>query len=198
MLASPDHPIPIALGALRGPGADPAGGQGLGPWLRPMGQADLGAVAALEQAAYAHPWSERIFRDCLAAGYGCWVASDGDRLVGHGVVSVVLDECQVLNVCVCPSRQGRGLGRALLGHLLGIARHQGAAKAFLEVRVSNAPAIGLYRSAGFRDIGVRRGYYPDAGGREDALVMARDLSVNGADPRWPTPGEGQPPSGGLP
>ncbi len=137
-----------------------------------MQPGDLGAVLSVEESAYAHPWSEGIFRDCLEEGCNCWVASEEGGLVGHGVLSVALDECHVLNVCVLPSRRRRGLGRSLLGHLLGIARDRGVMKAFLEVRASNGPAIGLYRSVGFQTIGVRRGYYPDGGGREDALVMA--------------------------
>jgi len=143
--------------------------------LRPMREPDVAPVSAVEREAYQHPWSESIFSDCLQAGYSCWVAENGGGIVGHGVLSVVLDECHVLNVCVLPSRQGCGIGREILRHLLGIGRLRAATRVFLEVRSSNAPAIGLYRSEGFDAIGIRRGYYPHSDGREDALIMAKDL-----------------------
>lgn len=145
---------------------------GPSPVLRPLYGVDIAAVIEVEQAAYAYPWTPGMFRDCLEAGYVCWVASDGERLVGHGVLSLVLDECHLLNVCVHPHWRCQGLGRTLLTHLLRIARQRAALKAFLEVRVSNGPAIGLYRSVGFQEVAVRRNYYPKGADREDALVMA--------------------------
>ena len=143
--------------------------------LRLMRPADVGKVAEVELAAYPHPWTPGIFRDCIQAGYCCWVATEGMRTIGHGVMSVAAGECHVLNVCVHPDSQRRGLGRSILRHLMGVSRHHAAARACLEVRVSNRPAIELYRSEGFDSIGLRRGYYPNGAGREDALVMARDL-----------------------
>lgn len=143
--------------------------------LRPMCEEDVGAVAEVERAAYPHPWTPGIFRDCLRAGYCCWVVVEGTQTVGHGVLSVAAGECHLLNVCVHPDYQRRGLGRSMVQHLLGVSRGHGAEKAFLEVRVSNRPAIALYVSEGFKSIGIRRGYYPNGAGREDALVMARDL-----------------------
>lgn len=143
--------------------------------LRPMREADLPGVVALEQAAYPHPWTEGIFLDCLRAGYCCWVAAAPARTLGYGVLSVAADECHLLNLCVHPEEQGRGLGHSLLGHLLAVGRSRAAERVFLEVRMSNVRAIGLYRSAGFTSIGVRRGYYPKGAGREDALVMTKAL-----------------------
>ena len=140
--------------------------------MRPMRDADLASVLGVEFAAYPHPWSEGIFRDCLRVGYCCWVTCIGETIVGHGVMSVAADECHILNLCVHPKWQGRGFGRKLLRRLLGIGRRRNADTAFLEVRVSNRSAIGLYQSEGFCEVGIRRGYYPGDKGREDALVLA--------------------------
>jgi ribosomal-protein-alanine N-acetyltransferase len=147
------------------------------PWIafRPMRDVDLPAVMEVEGAAYPHPWSEGIFRDCLRVGYCCWVVLADRRVVGHGVMSVAVGECHILNLCVHPDWQGRRLGRTLLRRLLAIARRHNADTAFLEVRGSNQAALRLYRSEGFGEIGVRRGYYPHPRGREDAVIMARDL-----------------------
>jgi len=84
-------------------------------------------------------------------------------------------EAHVLNVCIAPDRQGHGLGRALMTHLLERARALGAELVFLEVRPSNRPAIELYESMGFNAIGLRRNYYPAPFGHEDAQIMALDL-----------------------
>jgi ribosomal-protein-alanine N-acetyltransferase len=146
------------------------------PHLRPMEETDIGAVLAVERAGYPHPWTEGNFRDCLRAGYCCWVLEQDGAIIGHGVLSVAVGEAHVLNVCVHPDRQGRGLGRRILERLLRLAREHEADTAFLEVRATNTVAQRLYESAGFNEIGLRRGYYPAHKGREDAVVYARDLT----------------------
>lgn len=146
-----------------------------GSSLRPMRLPDIEPVLVCERAAYEFPWSGDIFRDCLRVGYNCWVVELGDRVVGHGIMSVGAGECHVLNLCVHPRWQGMGLGRRLLRRLLALAQAKGADTAFLEVRVSNRLARALYASEGFCEIGERRGYYPARNGREDAVVLARAL-----------------------
>ncbi|MFP4074976.1 MAG: ribosomal protein S18-alanine N-acetyltransferase [Halochromatium sp.] len=151
--------------------------------LRRMTEADLGEVMRIERAAYAVPWTEGIFRDCLRAHYCCLVADRAGRLIGHTVMSVAAGECHILNLCVAPSHQGRGLGRRLLRRTLALARQREADTAFLEVRASNPGAIRLYQAEGFDEIGLRKGYYPSAepgvdpsrSRREDAVLMARAL-----------------------
>jgi [ribosomal protein S18]-alanine N-acetyltransferase len=144
--------------------------------LRPMQEADLPQVIAIEEAAYDFPWTLGIFQDCLRVGYCCWVVSLGERVVGYGVLSVMLDESHILNLCIQPEWQRRGLGARLIQRLLSLAREHGAETAFLEVRVSNAAASKLYAGLGFTEIGRRRGYYPAMGDkREDALVMSLGL-----------------------
>jgi ribosomal-protein-alanine N-acetyltransferase len=147
-----------------------------------MRDADLADVLAVETAAYPFPWTASIFRDCLRVGYCCWVCVFKHRIVGHGVMSVAAGEAHVLNLCVKPEYQGNGLGKRLLSHLLSLAARHGADTAFLEVRRSNSAALALYSALGFNEIGVRRGYYPSKGGREDALVLARDLGFRGDPP----------------
>ena len=143
--------------------------------LRPMREADLDAVMRIELRAYPFPWTQGIFRDCLHAGYPMWVQERCGVIVGYGVLSIAADEAHVLNLCTSPDHEGEGLGRRMLQALLRIARGHGAQRVFLEVRPSNAPALALYHSEGFNEIGRRPRYYPAAQGREDALVMAIEL-----------------------
>ena len=154
-------------------------GKGTRLHLRPMGRPDLDAVLAVERAAYAFPWSREIFEDCLKAGYNGWLGEIDATIVAHGVMSVAVGECQIFNLGVHPDWQGHGLGRQMLRHLLKLARRREAATAFLEVRVSNAAALALYRAEGFCEIGRRRNYYPAPNGREDALVLALELMTVG-------------------
>jgi len=143
--------------------------------LRPMTEADLDLVAALERESYPFPWSEGIFRDCLRVGYVCRVVELDLALIGYGVMSHGAGEAHILNLCVRESMRGRGIGRNLLRHLLQQAAGAGMDEAFLEVRPSNLAAIRLYQSMGFEPVGVRRGYYQAVGGREDATVLRLDL-----------------------
>ncbi|HQZ30313.1 MAG TPA: ribosomal protein S18-alanine N-acetyltransferase [Arenimonas sp.] len=146
-----------------------------GTQVRPMKQADIDAVAAIENRAYVFPWTPGIFRDCLRAGHQCWVLEAGTQLLGYGVLSAAAGEAHILNICIAPEYQGRGHGRRLLRRLIDLARWHKAQQVFLEVRPSNPAAIALYRDEGFNEIGQRPNYYPAAKGREDAIVMALEL-----------------------
>ena len=146
------------------------------PAVRPMVDADVETVVALERRAYEFPWSRGIFLDCLRVPYDCHVVEEGGLLVGYSVLSTAVDEAHLLNLCISPGVQGRGLGGFLLDHVLRHAAAGGARVIYLEVRPSNTAALSLYDRAGFSRIGVRRSYYRAAGGREDAIVLARSLS----------------------
>ena len=143
--------------------------------FRPMDADDIAPVVALEHSVYPFPWSEQIFRDCLRVGYDCWVVESDGRVSGYGIMSMGAGECHILNLCIAPPLRRRGVGRRLLFALLARARKSGMQHAFLEVRPSNHGAIALYERSGFERIGVRRGYYQAADGREDAIVYRRAL-----------------------
>ncbi len=150
--------------------------QELQPGLRAMCEGDLGAVFINERAAYSYPWSMDILRDCLRVGYHCMVAGFDGELAGHAVLSTGAGEAQLLNLCVAPDWQGRGLGRRLLRRMLCIAREKAADTVYLEVRASNHVARALYESEEFCEIGRRKGYYPhERHEREDAVVYAKPM-----------------------
>lgn len=132
-------------------------------------------MLAIETRVQAFPWTRGNFVDALAAGYDGWVLRVGDTVAGFAVLMRVVDEIHLLVIGVAPQFQRAGCGRALLDFALRQAREAGMARMLLEVRPSNAGAIAFYRAAGFTEIGRRRGYYPAATGREDAIVMVREL-----------------------
>jgi ribosomal-protein-alanine N-acetyltransferase len=145
---------------------------------RPMREADLPAVAALEADAHAAPWTPGNFRDALTAGYSTIVGEADRAIVAYGVLVLAPGEAQLLNLTVVSALRRHGIGRELLRRFLNDARRLGAEQCFLEVRVSNAAAIALYSAEGFVAVARRLGYYPPAtagGAREDALVLRRPL-----------------------
>lgn len=150
---------------------------------RPMQEPDLAAVAALEAQAHPAPWTAGNFRDALAAGYSTVVGEADGVIVAYGVLMMGPGEAQVLNLTVAPQARRRGLARALLRRFLDDALRLGAEQCFLEVRLSNAAAIALYRAEGFVAVARRPGYYPAADGagpREDALVLRRGVRSSAA------------------
>lgn len=145
------------------------------PSLRRMVESDLDEVASVESAVYSHPWTRANFSDSLHAGYQCFTYRVGNALAGYFVMLLAADEAHLLNLSVAAEWQRRGHGTALLAEAIGLARRRGAKRLFLEVRPSNLAAHGLYSRFGFRQLSVRRDYYPAHGGREDALILALGL-----------------------
>lgn len=146
--------------------------------LEPMLAADLPAIHAIEIAANKFPWSLKNFQDSLHAGYQSWVVREKKQIVAFALVQHVLDEAHLLNICVHPKQQGRGLGRQLLNAVLEAIIVQGSNLIVLEVRRSNRRAQELYLSTGFNEMTIRRGYYPALQGREDAVLMGMTLLNN--------------------
>ena len=146
------------------------------PALRPMALADLPAVLVVERSAYFSPWAESHFRDSLRQDHECWVLVAGEVFLGHGILSAVAHEGELLNLCIAPEAQGQGLGARLLAHLLDRALARDCDEVFLEVRDGHGAARRLYRRAGFQEIGRRRGYYLGPEGAEDARVLRRELA----------------------
>ncbi|MCX7167229.1 MAG: ribosomal protein S18-alanine N-acetyltransferase [Rhodocyclales bacterium] len=140
-----------------------------------MIESELDGVAEAEGRIHPFPWTRGNFVDSLAAGHQVWLAREDGRMIGYAIMMQVLDEAHLLNISVLPELQRSGRGSALLTHLFDLARAQAATRMLLEVRPGNVSGQALYQRHGFVEIGRRRDYYPAHEGREDAIVMARDL-----------------------
>ena len=149
--------------------------------IRKMKDTDIAAVSRIEKLTHIQPWSENVLTDCYHSDYLCLVAEENDyqkELKGYIILSQVLDEAHLLNLCVSLKYQGFGLGRELTARGIKEVVKRGARKMFLEVRRSNMRAIRLYESFGFSEIGIRTNYYQGSSLSEDAVVMASVLPVN--------------------
>jgi len=145
--------------------------------LRRLVLSDLKAIEEIERRSYPTPWSRSMFAGELAKPSSICLGAfelDGDEgtLSGYLIVSRYVDAWHVMNVATDPPHRGRGIATMLLERLFELTADDARRGYTLEVRVSNATAIGLYERLGFQARGIRRGYYTD--NREDALIMWRD------------------------
>lgn len=140
-----------------------------------MNYSDLKQVITIEKKAYPYPWTLGIFRDCLRVGYKTWVMRLDRKVMGYGIVMLSPGEAHILNICIDPDYQRRGLGRYFLQHLIKNSGQTDIDMVMLEVRRSNKQAQQLYQSEGFHELGIRKAYYPAADGREDAIILAKYL-----------------------
>jgi ribosomal-protein-alanine N-acetyltransferase len=150
-----------------------------------MSRRDLAAVLTLERALFgAEAWTEGMLSAELAGvpgGRYYLVAEDESLVVGYaGLLAVSGGQADVLTMAVAEDSWGQGIGAALLGELLSEAARRGCREVFLEVRVDNPRAQNLYRSHGFTEVSLRRGYYQPSG--TDALVMRRRAAASAPGP----------------
>lgn len=144
--------------------------------IRPMRPDDLAEVMEIERAAYSTPWPESSFRGLLTrADADLLVAEVEGRVSGYAICWAVLDQGELGNIAVAPEWRRRGIARRLLDAVVDAMRERGVRELYLEVRVSNHAAQGLYRQFAFNEVSRRRHYYSNP--VEDALVMRRTLDL---------------------
>ncbi len=140
--------------------------------IRPMTEADLPSVLAIEGRCFPDPWSEGIFRSALRDALCLWlVAEQGGRIAGYAGMQAVLDEGYIDNVAVDPDCRRKGAASALLAAIIREAEQRRLRFLSLEVRAGNQGAIALYAAFGFVTLGRRKGYYLKP--PEDALIMTK-------------------------
>ena len=145
------------------------------PSIREMSLNDVEGVILIEREIFLFPWTPVNFTDSIKAGYQCRVMEYGNAIVGYGILMLGLDEGHLLTIGIAAQWHHRGLGTQLLQYFIDLARSERLTSFLLDVRESNKSAIYLYQRMGFKQIGVRKGYYPAMCGREDALVMRLEL-----------------------
>jgi len=140
---------------------------------------ELEPILAIEQHSFRWPWGRLSFEGELACRNACNLivkSSDngiGAEVVAYAFLRLAADELHILKIAVAPAWREKGIATRLTEHCLKLGVERGATSAHLEVRPSNAPAVGLYQKLGFKIIGRRHNYYTDS--KEDALVMMKKL-----------------------
>jgi ribosomal-protein-alanine N-acetyltransferase len=145
-------------------------------WIEPFaGEDDLDGVLDVEAQSFSNPWTRAMYAWELQNRNVCHIyvaRTAGARVAAFCAFWLVFDEIHINNVAVLPQYRGRGMGSALMRHVLQEARRLGASRATLEVRASNAAAGRLYERLGFHVAGVRPNYYSSP--VEDALILWRE------------------------
>lgn len=135
----------------------------------------LDELMPIEQACHSHPWSQKTFASCIGGRYFGEVAKQELETVGFYVGEYILGDATLMDICIAPNMQGKGLGKQLLQQFIEQAKVQGATQIWLEVRASNINALMLYINHGFIEQSRRVGYYPKEVGYEDAIVMLKTI-----------------------
>ena len=140
-----------------------------------FGEQDIDIALDIERESNPFPWTAKNFKDCIEKGYYSLVLKEGMKVIGFAILSVSTEESHLLNIGLTSSKRGQGLGKELLEKIIMAAEVMGSKKIFLEVRISNVIAIDLYKTSGFKEIGLRKNYYRTKEGREDAILMSKSL-----------------------
>jgi len=135
----------------------------------PMDKAHIDSVARLEELIFSVPFKKKDIEELyMNTSWRFFVALDGDTVVGYISLYLIIDEKEIVNVCVLPEHRGRGIGAMLVKCALEYERDK-TARVMLEVRASNDGAISLYKKFGFLPVGVSKNHYSQP--REDAVLM---------------------------
>lgn len=131
---------------------------------------DLDAVMEIENRVFTSPWSRDSYQQLVPQDpISMWVAKEGTQVLGYMLYQLWGEEMELHTIGVLPEAQGRGVGKLLMEKLIAEAHYHGVSEIYLQVRVSNLPAIRLYERFAFAKVGMRRRYYQD--NQEDAFVM---------------------------
>jgi ribosomal-protein-alanine N-acetyltransferase len=142
--------------------------------IRKMTGRDLDEIMIIEMESFTLPWTRKSYENELSNQYATYMVADYEgEVAAYGGIWVVQDEAHITNVAVARKHRGQGIGSTLLSALVNTARLKRASRVFLEVRVSNEPALKLYSNQGFAPAGLRKQYYDD--NNEDAIIMMKIL-----------------------
>lgn len=141
--------------------------------IREMTVTDVPQVLSIERESFSDPWTEEMFLGAFKIPFSYnFVFEKEGKVAGYILGTLLFDEAEVCNVATAKSHRGQGIGKALMDAFESEVVSLEGKKCFLEVRVGNTPARTLYEKRGYRQIALRKRYYPDG---EDALVMQKNF-----------------------
>ena len=139
-------------------------------FIKKIQKNDAPRVAEIEKECFSTPFSESDIQGYLDSPIWHFLgAYDGDKLLGYISFTVIIDECQIVNVAVSVDNRKMGIGSLLVLGMLDYTKSLGVNKAYLEVRESNIGAISLYKKHGFLPVGISKNHYFQP--TENAILM---------------------------
>lgn len=139
---------------------------------------EFAAMAKIHGQSFAKAWSASTFRDMFEDGvqYSGILVHDAEQALGFIIISKIIDEAEIITICILPEKRGKAFGAKLLQHQIEQLKQQEVKKLFLEVNENNSSAIRLYKKLGFLPTATRKNYYRLADGScADALIFALDM-----------------------
>ena len=150
--------------------------------IRSMLNEDIDTVYEIERNTHITPWNKEIIQDCLLVGYDCKILefykekTNKFEIIGYSIARYYEQSYHLLNICIIKTMQGRGFGKQFLQAILSALENDDRVDYIvLEVRLSNNPALNLYKSLGFEHSFIKKDYYKDSASKEDALVLKKIL-----------------------
>lgn len=137
----------------------------------PMNKSHISAVANIEKVCFASPWTEEGIAEELENSLAHFLVAVGEEVMGYIGVHEICGEGSITNVAVLPNFRCNGIGKALVSAAINGAKERNCEFITLEVRKSNFPAISLYSSLGFEQVGLRKNFYSSP--TEDAVLMTK-------------------------
>lgn len=144
--------------------------------VRRMREADLDAVAVIEQALFSKPWSRESLAGAMKMPGNLYLSAFWNgQLAGYCGMWRSFEEGNITNVAVAEPFRRRGIAAGMLSRLMEMAAKEGVSRFFLEVRAGNEPALRLYEGLGFSRIGIRKNFYECPA--EDAVIMEKNIAA---------------------
>lgn len=141
-----------------------------------MNESHVAQIAELEKICFSDPWSENSVASELNNPLSVWLVAEENGIVcGYVGSQTVLDETDMMNIAVHPDFRRKGIAAALIAELVRLLKERGSRILRLEVRESNAPAISLYETMGFTQLGLRKNYYRNP--KENALILGKEWEI---------------------
>lgn len=141
--------------------------------IRPMCLADIPYLVRIDAVSNRPPWTEAMFKKELDLPFSISAVADQDQeRIGFGIVWMISDHAQLLELAVSPAKRKQGIGGRLLEYLIRTAREKGCKKMELEYREDNEDAKCLYEKFGFKIVGERKKFYENTG---TAVLMGLEL-----------------------
>ena len=133
---------------------------------------DIADIARIEKEVFSDPWSESALLPYVCSDGGmCYTASVDGKVIAYVIGRVIAPEGEIYRIATAPEYRRRGIAYRLLDYAVKCEKGRGLEVLFLEVRESNTPAKNLYKSYGFREVGIRKNYYKEP--LENAVLMVR-------------------------
>ena len=138
--------------------------------VRLMTEEDIDQVTEISSLSFSHSWSRKSYEQELQNSLAKYfVAEIDNKVIGFVGTWLIVDESHITNVAVHPDYRKNGIASKLIDAMISYCKEHGCIAYTLEVRAGNIPAISLYEKHGFKQHGIRKGYYQD--NNEDAILM---------------------------